>query len=201
MQVSLRERKRQLRKLTTDRLRQISAAEKERGSRELTALLTADECWLHANTVLLFHAMRSIEPDTTYLIEAALQVGKITALPRIVEGQLQFRQISRPPAADSPEMERHPMGFYEPIATLPPVPGETGYGTILGIIPGAAFTVEGHRLGRGGGYYDRFLALHPGIFRIGICFSLQLVSQLPMEGHDEPLDAVCTELNLYRRTV
>jgi 5-formyltetrahydrofolate cyclo-ligase len=58
-------------------------------------------------------------------------------------------------------------------------------------VPGLAFTVGGHRMGRGKGYYDRLLA-RPG-FRaptFGVCFAEQLVPHLPMEDHDRPVDRV-----------
>ena len=62
------------------------------------------------------------------------------------------------------------------------------------IVPGAVFDRRGYRLGYGGGYYDRFLALEaPQALRIGLCFDLQLVDQLPEEAHDVPMDWLVTE--------
>ena len=62
------------------------------------------------------------------------------------------------------------------------------------VIPGLAFTSYGERLGRGGGYYDRYLALLPAAtFKIGVCFGVQIVETLPMEPHDQRVDAVATE--------
>ena len=61
----------------------------------------------------------------------------------------------------------------------------------LYFIPGIAFTADGHRMGRGKGYYDRLLA-HPA-FRspaFGVCFSEQMVPHLPMEEHDRPVSRV-----------
>ena len=61
----------------------------------------------------------------------------------------------------------------------------------LFLVPGMAFTADGHRMGRGKGYYDRLLA-HP-VFRapaFGICFAEQLVAHLPMEEHDCPVSRV-----------
>mgnify|MGYP003590435843 FL=1 len=62
------------------------------------------------------------------------------------------------------------------------------------IIPGAVFDRRGYRLGYGGGYYDRFLALEaPQALRIGLAFDLQLVEHLPNEIHDIPMDILVTE--------
>jgi len=62
------------------------------------------------------------------------------------------------------------------------------------IVPGLAFTVDGHRLGQGGGHYDRFLArLAPDCLTIGVCFHEQLVPALPTDQHDRQVDAVVTD--------
>ena len=60
------------------------------------------------------------------------------------------------------------------------------------VVPGMAFDNEGHRLGRGRGYYDRFLAQHPHTRTIGLCFDFQLVPEVPSEPHDRPIDEVLT---------
>lgn len=60
------------------------------------------------------------------------------------------------------------------------------------VVPGMAFDREGHRLGRGKGYYDRFLALYPDVPTIGLCFDFQYVEQIPVEPHDKLVDCVLT---------
>jgi len=60
------------------------------------------------------------------------------------------------------------------------------------VVPGVAFTREGARLGRGKGYYDRYLsqpALHACC--VGVCFAHQLVVDLPVEPHDRSMEVVC----------
>ena len=58
------------------------------------------------------------------------------------------------------------------------------------VVPGMAFDRAGNRLGRGRGYYDRFLAKHPDVKRIGICFDFQLVDEVPAEPFDIRMDEV-----------
>jgi 5-formyltetrahydrofolate cyclo-ligase len=61
-------------------------------------------------------------------------------------------------------------------------------------VPGLAFTADGHRLGRGRGYYDRFLA--HGEFRarkVGVCFATQVLAAFEMLPHDHPVDLLVTE--------
>jgi 5-formyltetrahydrofolate cyclo-ligase len=62
------------------------------------------------------------------------------------------------------------------------------------LVPGLAFTADGHRLGQGGGWYDRFLArVGPHCSTIGVGFAVQLVDTMPIEAHDVVLDRVVTE--------
>lgn len=60
------------------------------------------------------------------------------------------------------------------------------------VVPGMAFDANGHRLGRGRGYYDRFLSQHPDVFTIGICFNFQLLPEVPCEPHDRIIDEIIT---------
>ena len=62
------------------------------------------------------------------------------------------------------------------------------------VVPGLAFTTDGHRLGRGRGHYDRFLAgVGPACLRVGVAFSEQVVDHVPVADHDVRLDAVVTD--------
>ena len=62
------------------------------------------------------------------------------------------------------------------------------------VVPGVAFDLDGGRLGRGGGHYDRLLAtLDDDTTRIGVAFSSQVVPVVPSDEHDQPVDIVVTE--------
>ena len=62
------------------------------------------------------------------------------------------------------------------------------------LVPGLAFSRDGHRLGRGGGFYDRLLAGRArDAVKVGVCFALQLHEAIPSEVHDVVLDAVITD--------
>lgn len=80
----------------------------------------------------------------------------------------------------------------EPRADAPIVTGDQIQGLL---IPGLAFDLQGHRLGRGGGYYDRFLSSFKGV-KIGIIASNRFLTSVPVEPHDSRVDAVATESNL-----
>lgn len=64
-------------------------------------------------------------------------------------------------------------------------------------VPLVGFTADGHRLGQGGGHYDRWFEAHPDRIAIGLAWDCQLVDALPMEPHDHPLHAVVTPTRLY----
>ena len=66
------------------------------------------------------------------------------------------------------------------------------------LVPGLAFTKEGGRLGRGAGFYDRFLSHYPNALRIGIAFEEQIESTLPLEAHDLSVDILLTDNGIYR---
>ena len=83
-------------------------------------------------------------------------------------------------------------GIAEPLATAPEVR------PAVVLVPLLAFDAEGHRLGYGGGYYDRTFDLLPGMTLIGVAYSGQKVALVPREKHDHPLDLVITENGIGR---
>ena len=64
------------------------------------------------------------------------------------------------------------------------------------LVPGLAFDRAGRRLGYGAGYYDRLLGRLPGVPRIAVAFSIQVVDQVPVDAHDLPVDILVTETQL-----
>ena len=91
---------------------------------------------------------------------------------------------------DAPR-ERHRFGFEQPVADAPRVDPSTVAAVLT---PGLAFGPDGERLGRGGGYYDRFLVTVPeGAARIGVTVSALVVEGLPTDSHDVPMTHLATE--------
>ncbi|MBE2179230.1 MAG: 5-formyltetrahydrofolate cyclo-ligase [Chthoniobacterales bacterium] len=107
-------------------------------------------------------------------------------LPRMDGENLAFHEI-RSPADLVPAR----FGVLEPDPDKCPPADPACAGVIF--VPGAAFTADGDRLGRGRGYYDRLLAALPSsVLRVGVCFRGQLVETLPLEAHDQGVDIVLT---------
>ena len=65
------------------------------------------------------------------------------------------------------------------------------------LVPGVAFSTEGHRLGRGAGFYDRFLSKYPQALRIGIAFEEQIITGIPTDPWDEKVDIILTDHRVY----
>ena len=122
------------------------------------------------------------EVDLMPVIELCWQRSLAVALPVIVAGGLRFADYRR----DQP-LRRNRYGILEPAPPTDAVP-------TLVLTPLVAFDSQGHRLGRGGGYYDRYLAAHPDAQRIGIAHECQRATRLPAGPLDVPLAAVVTEL-------
>lgn len=165
------------------RLRELGAR-RDPSSQALCAALISRPEYAQARTVAIFDPLKS-EPDVSKLWQLA---PRTFVYPRIVDETLQFFSV-----ADPSELETAPgVPFREP--ALDPERAVPLSQIDLILVPGLAFTLDGHRLGRGGGYYDRLLAVLPSrAARIGVCFSFQVVPGLPMENHDELVDAVVTD--------
>ncbi len=84
--------------------------------------------------------------------------------------------------------------IYEPMSRQPLCQTED---IAVILVPALGFTREGLRLGRGAGFYDRFLSLHPHALRLGIAFEEQVLSQLPVDSWDLPIDILLTDGNTY----
>ena len=67
------------------------------------------------------------------------------------------------------------------------------------IVPGIVFDKNGHRIGYGYGYYDRFFhKLDANVKKIGFAFDFQVVDKIPEEQHDVPMDVVITEKRVLK---
>ncbi len=101
------------------------------------------------------------------------------------------------------ELEPGCMGIPEPKKSLRQESGRIvdPQNIELVLVPGLAFDASGNRLGRGAGYYDRFLArLRPSTVLIGLAFECQVFESVPVEPHDRPVDFVVTERTIHPRS-
>jgi len=153
--------------------------------------------FVRANCVALFAPLPS-EPDIHPLIEEAWAHRKRVALPFMVQDESQPRLEWRAVTQWSEVVEPGPFGLREPDPAQCPLLDSRELECTF--IPGMAFDKTGLRLGRGGGFYDRFLggASTAELPRFGLMFGCQEVEAVPCEPHDQILPAVITEDGLFR---
>ncbi len=143
-----------------------------------------------ARTVLLFYSFGS-EVGTGGTTERILSEGKRLLLPYLTgTGAMEAAEL-RP----GDPLEPTAYGPREPASRVAVDPAEVD----LVVVPGLAFDRYGHRLGYGGGHYDRFLSrMGIGAPRVGVAFAVQIVERLPVEPGDEPVDIVVTDRGTFR---
>lgn len=134
-----------------------------------------------AHTVLLYHSLPD-EPDTHCLLQDWCDRKRLL-LPVVQGSGLVLRSYtSQTPMIKGAFHISEPSGL-----------DFTDFSAIdLALVPGVAFDSAGHRLGRGGGYYDRLLAgtAFRSVYKIGLCFGFQRYAELPHEPHDVAVDEV-----------
>ena len=156
-----------------------------------------------ASLVLCFVSLKN-EIDTTQIITRCLHDGKPVAVPKVLKnGRMAFYRLQNAPL-DS-QLEIGAFGILEPkknLKRLWPIflPAET-----VIVLPGLAFSKAGERLGKGKGFYDKFLSFAQILsfkFRfsakkIGLCFDFQIKDKIPCDKHDKTVDALVTENGMF----
>ena len=121
------------------------------------------------------------EVRTTQMLAHALADGKQVAVPKVYGDEMKFILLS-----DLGQVAKGYAGIPEPIADGPVAADPTA----LVLMPGLAFDPEGHRLGYGGGFYDKFLAAEPDHPTLALCYDFQMLPHLDTESYDIPVDRV-----------
>ena len=169
--------KKQLRAEIRARKKQASSEELHRQSQEVCEHIMQHPRWIEADIVLLYHALPD-EVDTTWLLQSS---GKRILLPVVVGDDLELREYKG-------DLQVGAYGIMEPCD----VGSTLHFDSLLCIVPGMAFDRQGHRLGRGKGYYDRLFAKlsDKSLYKMGVCFDFQLLDAVPSEPHDIVMDEV-----------
>nr|ANC58229.1 5-formyltetrahydrofolate cyclo-ligase [Candidatus Methylacidiphilum infernorum] len=156
----------------------------------ITHRLCSHPVWQDAQVVALYSALPS-EPDTSDIFRLAKASKKTVLFPRVDKDHLSFFIVDK-----KEDLEKHFLNILEPRLGCV----EASIQDIdLILIPGVGFDRQGHRLGRGLGFYDRCLSLlSPRACRIGLFFSFQEFPKIYTEPHDQRLDLVITEKELIQ---
>ena len=180
--VRIRREQRALRAIVEQRRRMMTPEEVTEQSGRIIAQLERMSAFQEAKTVLLYYPIHN-EVDMRPLLDK--YAGQKTFLfPVTHRHSMEVRPY------DGEDMMRK--GRYG----VPEPQTETYHGSIdLIIVPGVVFDQHCHRIGRGGGYYDRFLLKHPQAKKIGVCYSFQLKKHgMPHSLRDRKMDRIITPL-------
>jgi 5-formyltetrahydrofolate cyclo-ligase len=154
----------------------------------------ASEPYRDASAVVLYAAIGN-EVSTDRILADALASDRAVFYPRVdaSTGTIVARRIR-----DRAELVACTYGILEP-----PVSSEVldskSFAKVIVCVPGVAFGLEGQRLGRGGGHYDRFIGQLGGeAITVGLAFSFQLLDRIPEMGLDRRLNFIATESAVHR---
>jgi 5-formyltetrahydrofolate cyclo-ligase len=185
----LKKAKREIRRAILAARDAVPAADRARRDRAITErVLTLPEV-RDARTVMVFWSFGS-EVSTGPLLAALAGTGARTALPRIVDGELEVR-------AYAPGDAVTPTSF----GAMEPTDGEVlrPAGVDVVCVPAVAFDRAGRRVGYGGGFYDRFLHRAERAVRVGVAYDVQVVAdELPSGSFDVRVDVIVTDIETIR---
>ena len=183
----MQDAKKRLRTLLRTRRRGLSSAEATEKSRRITERLLTFAPLQHAPTLVLYSADEN-EVQTEAIWQATLTQGKATYYPRLTADRMNLEFVRRHPG------DRLIPGAF---GILIP-PGEDLLSSVretdIVLTPGVGFDRQGHRLGRGKGYYDRaFRGVLAGALRVALAYEFQIVPEIPVNPGDEMVAYIMTE--------
>jgi len=182
------EEKQNLRRIMRALEEQLSDRYKTESSRAITRHLLAMPEYQEAETVFCFVGTAH-EIDTRAILEDILSSGKRLCVPLCTDpGIMELRQIT-----DLNQLIPGSYGILEPSLDAPLVTTDE---VDFAILPCTTCDHFGHRLGKGGGYYDRFLSHYRG-GTVLLCREKLIREEIPVEPHDYPVPWVLTERTLY----
>jgi 5-formyltetrahydrofolate cyclo-ligase len=173
-------------------LLQMSEADRQAKSLAACSLITATPEFAAASVIMVY-LNSPTEVDTSSLALRAWQAGKTVAAPKVSWNQRRMLPVEITSLQNGVTTGQH--GVREPISGKP-IPIDL---IDLVIVPGLGFTADGQRIGRGMGFYDRFLAQSEFIgLSCGLAFEDQVIPSLPTLDHDVPLDMLSTNHGIRR---
>lgn len=172
--------KHELRRMIKEKKRAMTEEQIVSASRRLGEQFFAHSLYQNASTIYGYLPYNQ-EVRTVPMLERALRDGKRVAVPKVVGDEMVFIYLD-----DLGKVEKGHCGIPEPIDDGPVADDLTA----LVLMPGLAFDLQGHRIGYGGGFYDRFLAKEPDHPTLALCYAFQMIEHLETEEFDVPVDCV-----------
>ncbi|MFG0257110.1 MAG: 5-formyltetrahydrofolate cyclo-ligase [Phycisphaerales bacterium JB043] len=185
--------KRALRTLMRNLIEAVPAEDLADASCVISESLVSEVRALEARAVMMWMPLAQ-EVSLLHLGETLVEEGIRVCVPRMRWEERSMEPVAVTSFTEGYEIRRH--GIREPVDTLA-LPLEA---LDVVFVPGLAFDARGNRLGRAGGFYDRFLSrLDRNVTSvIGVCLNAQRVEHVPTEEHDLPVDGVCCERRISR---
>ena len=172
--------KTELRRMIREKKRAMKPEQIETASARLGELFYQTKQYQQARTIYGYLPYNQ-EVRTVPMLERALADGKRVAVPKVYGDEMRFIYMT-----DLSAVEIGYANIPEPIADEPIADDPTA----LVLMPGLAFDPEGHRIGYGGGFYDKFLEKEPNHPTVALCYEFQMLPQLQTQEHDIPVDCV-----------
>ena len=172
--------KQELRRMIREKKRAMTMEEIQQRSEKLAQLFLQSEAYRNAKTIYGYLPYNQ-EVRTVSMLEQAMKDGKRVAVPKCYGDEMKFIFMD-----DLTQVEKGYANIPEPIADGPVADDKTA----LVLMPGLAFDPQGHRIGYGGGFYDKFLSQEPGHPTLALCYAFQMLPHLETEEFDIPVDCV-----------
>lgn len=169
-----------LRREIREKKRAMSPEQMKSRSARLGELFVQTEAYRKAKTIYGYMPYNQ-EVRTIPIMEQALRDGKKIAVPKVYGDTMRFIYLD-----DLTQVEKSDMGIPEPVADEPVAEDKTA----LVLMPGLAFDEAGHRIGYGGGFYDKFLTAEPNHPTVALCYDFQMFDHLDTEEFDISVDMV-----------
>ena len=187
---SLLAAKKGLRRSALEQRRSLSPAEIRQRSEQILQTLLLLQPFKQAKTIMCYAAVAD-EVQTKEIMACARRLGKKICIPYIRDkaGIMDAVYVK-----ESDALVAGAYGIFTVETTKAEIVSPEQIDLVL--VPGAAFDRGGHRLGLGGGFYDRFLAQTQNAFCLALAFFCQIKELVPYEPHDHLMDAVLTEQGL-----
>ena len=172
--------KKELRAMIRAKKRDMTEEQIQQASERLGQLFAQSQLYKEAKTIYGYLPYNQ-EVRTVPMLEQAIRDGKRVAVPKVYGEEMRFIYMD-----DFSKVEKGYAGIPEPAEDGPVADDPTA----LVLMPGLAFDPQGHRIGYGGGFYDRFLAQEPEHPTLALCYDFQMLEHLDTEEFDIPVDCV-----------
>lgn len=177
--------KTEIRKAMHQKKKELSSEYEKRAEEACFKRVISLPEWKNAECILIYVSYNH-EMGTELLIEEAFRLGKMVASPKVEGSVMNFYVYET-----KKELVKSKRGILEPVPNDKKIPDNA-----LMIMPGVAFDKDRNRVGYGGGYYDKYSALHSYVKKIAIAYDFQILEHVPSDIYDIKPDRIITETRM-----